>query len=305
MTSLKKIIVALFSALAILLLVPGAVAANRHVTMPRMPSNMPQKSTCQSQDDWSEATYARHIYGNSWYVGTCGISVVLIASRQGHILIDSGPETAYDAVRQSILSLGLKLSDIKTILMTHEHHDHMGGMARFQTVTGAKVLSRANVVEILTSGKNDNRDPQFEELRGFPAIRHVIAFDDASTVRLGKLRLQHIPMTGHAPGGSGWRWQECEKGLCKNLVFADSLGSISDKTYRYSAADSLATALKESSERLAATACDILITGHGTASNLLDRLDGKSELVEPGACINFAKAGVQRLEKRLGDENKD
>jgi metallo-beta-lactamase class B len=289
-------------------------AANAQARMPRLPPSSQlanqtvQKSTCLSKDDWSEPTYARHIYGNTWYVGTCGISVILIASPQGHILIDSGPETAFEAVRQSILSLGVKLSDIKTLLITHEHHDHMGGMARFQDATGAKLYARHQVLEVLRSGKNDRRDPQFEELHGFPAIKQVLAIDDASNVRLGKLHLQHIPMAGHAPGGSGWRWQECEKAQCKTLVFADSLGSISDKTYRYSAPDSLAVPLQESSARLVASPCDILITGHGTASNLLDRLDrldGKDELVDAQACIDYAKAGMQRLEKRLADEHKN
>jgi len=205
-------------------------------------------------------------------------------------------------VLKNILSLGVRLSDIKTILLTHEHHDHMGGLASMQVATGAKVLSRSNVVDVLKTGKNDRRDPQFNELAGFNPVANVHAFDDSSAIKIGNTQIQHIPMPGHAPGGSGWTWQECEKSFCKNLVFADSLGSISDDTYRYSAPDSLANALRESSQRVAKTACDILITGHGTASDLLARLDGTKPLVEPQACVNYAQAGALRLEDRLKKE---
>ena len=282
----------------------NANAVQPTIKMPSAPAPTSTQAACKSLDDWNEATHARHIYGNTWYVGTCGISVVLIATPQGHVLIDSAPEAASAAVRQNILSLGVNLRDIKTILFTHEHHDHMGGLASMQKATGAKVLSRNNVLEVLKSGKNDRRDPQFKELRGFHPVANVHPITDSATVNIGKTSIQHIPMAGHAPGGSGWAWQECEKTVCKKLVFADSLGSISDEVYRFSAPDSLANQLKESSERLAKTACDILITGHGTASDLLARLDGEKPLVDDKACVSYAQAGALNLENRLQKERK-
>jgi len=292
----------LITSIAILSLAQTANASRIGIKMPSEPKLASAPTACKSLDDWNEPTHARRIYGNTWYVGTCGISVVLIATPQGHILIDSAPEKASEAVRQNILSLGVKLNDIKTILITHEHHDHMGGLASMQKATGAKVLGRTNILEVLKSGKNDRRDPQFDELGGFAPIANVHGFEDGSTIGIGTTQIQHIPMAGHAPGGSGWTWQECEKKVCKNLVFADSLGSISDNTYLYSAPDSLANALKESSERLAKTPCDILITGHGTASDLMARLDGEKPLTNENACANYAKAGALRLEDRLKKE---
>jgi metallo-beta-lactamase class B len=301
-TKLNPLLLA--TSIALISLTQSANASKASIKMPSAPTSASSQAACKSLDDWNEPTHARRIYGNSWYIGTCGISVVLIATPQGHVLIDSAPEKSSDAVQKNILSLGVKLSDIKTILLTHEHHDHMGGMASMQKATGAKVLSRANVVDVLKSGKNDRRDPQFEELAGFAPIANVHAFKDSGDIKIGSKQIRHIPMAGHAPGGSGWTWQECEKSVCKSLVFADSLGSISDNTYLYSAPDSLANALKESSEVLAKTSCDILITGHGTASDLLSRLDGEKPLINDSACTNYAQAGALRLEDRLKKESK-
>jgi metallo-beta-lactamase class B len=288
--------------IALISLTQSANASKASIKMSSAPTPVSSQVACKSLDDWNEPTHARRIYGNTWYVGTCGISVVLIATPEGHVLIDSAPEKSSVAVQKNILSLGVKLSDIKTILLTHEHHDHMGGMASMQKATVAKVLSRANVVDVLKSGKNDRRDPQFEELGSFAPIANVHAFKDSGDIKISSKQIRHIPMAGHAPGGSGWTWQECEKNVCKNLVFADSLGSISDNVYLYSAPDSLANALKESSERLEKTPCDILITGHGTASDLLSRLDGEKPLIDETACKNYAKAGALRLRDRLKKE---
>ncbi|MBR7799451.1 subclass B3 metallo-beta-lactamase [Undibacterium fentianense] len=295
----------LITSIAILSHTQTANANRIGIKMPSEPKLASAPTACKSLDDWNEPTHARRIYGNTWYVGTCGISVVLIATPNGHVLIDSAPEKASEAVRQNILSLGVKLNDIKTILITHEHHDHMGGLASVQAATGAKVLSRSNIVDVLKSGKNDRRDPQFNELSGFDPVANVHAFEDASTITIGDKKIQHLPMSGHAPGGSGWTWQECEKSVCKNLVFADSLGSISDATYRYSAPDSLANALRESSQLVAKTTCDILITGHGTASNLLARLDQKAPLIDPKACLIYAERGAQALLNRLTQEKSE
>jgi metallo-beta-lactamase class B len=292
----------LLTSLAFLSLTQTANATKTSIKMPSAPTPASTQAACKSLDDWNEPTHARHIYGNTWYVGTCGISVVLIATPNGHVLIDSAPEAASTAVRQNILSLGVRLGDIKTILLTHEHHDHIGGVASMQKATGAKVLSRSNVVDVLKSGKNDRRDPQFKELGSFDPIANVHPFKDSSIIKIGNTKIQHMPMAGHAPGGSGWTWQECEKSVCKNIVFADSLGPLSDDTYLYSAPDSLANALRESGQRVAKTTCDILITGHGTASDLLARLDGAKPLVEPQACVNYAQVGAIRLEDRLKKE---
>ena len=37
---------------------------------------------------WSAPQKPFHIHGNSWYVGTQGLSAILITSPQGHVLID-------------------------------------------------------------------------------------------------------------------------------------------------------------------------------------------------------------------------
>ena len=57
------------------------------------------------------------------------ISVILITSDKGHILIDTAPAKAAPSVLANIRTLGFDPKDVKFLLTSHEHIDHVGGIA--------------------------------------------------------------------------------------------------------------------------------------------------------------------------------
>src|SRR5215471_11815596 len=83
------------------------------------------------------------IAGNLYYVGTRSLGSFLITTPQGHILINSDYERNVPAVRQSIEALGFKYTDIKILLGSHAHADHMEGDALVKQLTGAQVMAMA------------------------------------------------------------------------------------------------------------------------------------------------------------------
>src|SRR6185312_289427 len=92
---------------------------------------------CKGSDDWNKAAPPVRIHANTYLVGSCGISSILIVGDQGDILIDGGTEQDADLIADNIRELGFPLNDIKLILNSHEHPDHIGGIARLQKLTGA------------------------------------------------------------------------------------------------------------------------------------------------------------------------
>src|SRR6478735_7751465 len=98
---------------------------------------------CQDKDGWSDPAPPVRIFGNVYDVGTCGIVVLLVASNEGHILLDSGPADAVPLVIANIRKLGFASEDVEWIVTSHEHHDHVGGLAALQALTGAKVAASA------------------------------------------------------------------------------------------------------------------------------------------------------------------
>lgn len=256
-----------------------------------------------AMDGWNDRAPPRRIHGNTYYVGTCGIAAILVVGAEGSILLDGGTEQAAEAILANIRALGFASEDVKVLLNTHEHSDHAGGFAALQRATGAPLLARAPAVETLRSGKSGRDDPQFGHLTGFPGVADVRALPADGRVRLGELTLQAHATPGHAPGGTSWTWRSCDDaGRCLDIAYVDSHTAISDDTYRFGEHPAYVADFTGSIDRVASLPCDLLITPHPIASNLLARFHGDAPLVDAGACRRFADAARSQLQQRLSTE---
>ena len=256
-------------------------------------------------DGWSDRAPPRRIFGNTYSVGTCGIASILVVGDAGAILIDGATDRAADAILANVRALGIDPRQVKRLLNTHEHLDHAGGLAGLQRATGAPVLARAPAVATLRTGKPGHDDPQFGELVGFPAVADVRPLAEGAAVRLGNLVLQSHPTPGHAPGGTSWTWRSCEGGRCLDFAYIDSHSALTDGHFRFIDHPAYVAAFERSLDTVARLPCDVLLTPHPAASNLLARLRGEAPLVDAGACKHFAAAARANLASRLADERKE
>jgi metallo-beta-lactamase class B len=295
-------------ALAVLLILPACANASSRlpndIARPAAtPVDIPQcPADAGVMDGWNERAPPRRIFGNVYYVGTCGITALLVTSPQGHVLLDGATEAAGPAVAANIEALGFKLADIKVILNSHEHFDHAGGLAYLQHATGAPVIARAQSAGTLERGTSADGDPQSGVLEPFPPVANVRLLPGDSTVRIGALALTAHATPGHAPGSTSWTWVSCEGSRCLHMVYADSLSAVSAKAYRFSDHGDYVASFRRSIATVASLPCDILLTPHPLASNLFARLDGTAPLVDTGACKRYAEDARGNLERRLRDE---
>jgi len=79
-------------------------------------------------DTDSEPQAPFKIMGNVYYVGANNIASILVATPQGHILIDTGTQKMAAVVFPNIVRLGFKPAEIKLMLISHAHYDHMETM---------------------------------------------------------------------------------------------------------------------------------------------------------------------------------
>ena len=276
----------------------GAQAASAVATVPACPAN------ASVMDGWNDRAPPRRIFGNTWYVGTCGISSILIVGKQGLVLIDGATDKAALPIEANIRALGFEPGDVRFILNTHEHYDHAGGLARLQRDTGAPVLALATAATTLRRGASDRSDPQFEDLDAYPPIANVHVIADGQAVDLGELELVAHATPGHAPGSTSWTWRSCEGVHCANIAYADSLSAPADADYRRGDHPDDLAAFRRSIDAVAALPCDILLTPHPMASDLFARLDGKAPLIDPNACKRYADDAGASLQQRLQEEQR-
>ena len=94
-----------------------------------------------AQQNWNEPFPPHKVIGNVYYIGSKQLATFLITTPQGHIVINSDFEATVPLLRKNIESLGFKMTDIKIILGSHAHGDHMEGDAMLKELTGAQVIA--------------------------------------------------------------------------------------------------------------------------------------------------------------------
>ncbi|HEU4372653.1 MAG TPA: subclass B3 metallo-beta-lactamase [Telluria sp.] len=260
--------------------------------------------------DWYAPQEPFAVYGNTYYVGTGGISAVLVTSAAGHILIDVGGPKSPAQVLAHIRKLGFKVEDIRYILNSHAHHDHGGGIAELQKLSGATVLASPASLAIIASGRPDNTDPQFPNLVPMTPVIKTRVIHDGEVVRLGPIALTAHFTPGHTKGGTSWTWQSTENGRLANMVYADSLYALSGGGVRFSANPGYPDA-KGAVERSIATVeslkCDVLVAAHPELGGLWERKArqpalGNAAFIDKDACRIYAAKARAWLAQTLAED---
>jgi metallo-beta-lactamase class B len=249
--------------------------------------------------EWLAPRPPVRMFGNSYLVGFGGLSVALIDTGDGLILIDGALPQAASAVLANVAKLGFRPRDIKYILSTEPHFDHAGGMAALVRDTGAIVVASPRGAEGLRSGQLADDDPQRGYDSRFPAVSSVRVIRDGETLRLGNTIVTAKATPGHTMGSMSWTWRSCEARRCKAVVFASSLNPVSADGYRFTAPSSrpIVAGFHRSYAVMASIPCDILITAHADQYGAKDRFQ-----TSPGACRAYARSAERALVARMQKE---
>src|SRR5262245_12317732 len=81
----------------------------------------------QFHGPYSVAEEPFRLVGNMYYVGAKNIASYLITTPQGSILVDTGTIEMTSVITANVEKLGFKVRDIKIMLSSHAHFDHIGG----------------------------------------------------------------------------------------------------------------------------------------------------------------------------------
>jgi metallo-beta-lactamase class B len=166
-----------------------------------------------SREDQDTAFTPHKILGNLYYVGTRTLASFLITTPEGHILINSDYERNVPTVRASIEQLGFKYTDIKILLGSHAHADHMEGDALVKQLTNAAVMAMAEDVPALQ-----------KMMPGGKAHPIDIVLHDGSEVKLGDMTLVAHLTPGHTRGCTTWTFNITEGGKTFSVLIIGSVG---------------------------------------------------------------------------------
>jgi metallo-beta-lactamase class B len=260
--------------------------------------------------NWTTPIEPFKIVGNIYYVGTEDLASYLIVTPAGSILIESTIEPNVDLIARNVASLGFTIRDVKYLLTTQAHFDHVGGHARMKKSSGAQVIvSEADAPVVEGGGRGDYH---FGEGYYFPPVHVDRRIQEGDMVRLGGTVLTAHLTPGHTKGCTTWTMGVKEGGRTLHVVFAgsttvnDGVKLVGNDKYQGIAAD-----FKRTFAVLNALPADVFLPAHGSQfAGFPERAAAArrgvqpSPFIDPDALRTFLRGSQQAFETKLAAQQK-
>jgi acetyl esterase/lipase len=223
----------------------------------------------QGLADWHEPFPAHKVISNVYYVGSKDLATYLITTPEGHILINSGFDRTVPLIQRSVESLGFKMTDVKILLASHAHSDHVAGLAQLQKLTGARVYIMRGDDQVIASG---GKGQYFYTADHWDPCKVDRVLMDRDEVKLGGVTLIARLTPGHTRGCTTWTWKVEDGGKTYDVVVIGSpnvnpgFRLVNNKDYPEIADDFARTF-----EVLKSLPCDVFLGAHGSYYGMVER----------------------------------
>src|SRR6188508_2098687 len=218
---------------------------------------------------------AHRVVGNTYYVGSHELASYLITTPEGHLLINSGFEETVPLIRDAVEKLGFKMKDVKYLLASHAHSDHVAGHAAAKELTGAKVLVMRGDAEVIASG---GQGQYFYKDSRWPACKVDRVLDDGDEVKLGGTTLVARRTPGHTLGCTTWIWRASEGDKNYDVVVIGS-PNVNPGFRLVDNADypEIAKDFAKTFEILKSLPCDVFLGAHGDYYGMIAKYERLSK----------------------------
>ncbi|HZF30080.1 MAG TPA: subclass B3 metallo-beta-lactamase [Gammaproteobacteria bacterium] len=208
----------------------------------------------QPQTNWNAPFPPHRVIDNVYYVGTEALGSFLITTPAGHILVNSDFESTVPSLQRNIETLGFKFADIKILLGSHAHGDHMEGDALVKQPTGAQVMAMAEDVPTLRNVRPGGKEHPIDRI-----------LHDGDEVKLGGTTLVAHLTPGHTKGCTSWGLTVAENGRRYDALIVCSFG-VNDNYVLVGNADypSIATDYVATFAKARALPVDVFLGAHGS-----------------------------------------
>ncbi|HJW44874.1 MAG TPA: subclass B3 metallo-beta-lactamase [Lysobacter sp.] len=263
---------------------------------------LPPAGVYQTAGHWRQPIPSFQIADSTWYIGTAGLSALLIKTPQGAVLIDGGLPQAADMLLKRMRELGVAPHDLKLILHSHAHGDHVGPLAAVKRATGARVVSNAESAALLARG--GSADLHFGDGILYPPVQADRLVQDGELIELGGLRFSAHFTPGHTPGSLSWTWTDRRNGQPLRIAYVDSMSApdyqlIDNPRYPHITDD-----YRRSFGVVRTLDCDLLITPHPDASGWAPA-DRAAPHPSPMSCRAYADKAEGKFDTQLAAERKE
>jgi metallo-beta-lactamase class B len=257
---------------------------------------LPPSKAYETPDAWRQPVPPLRVADSTWHIGTAELTVLLVKTSAGAVLIDGGLPQAAPMLLERMRALGLAPGELKLILHSHAHGDHVGPIAEIARATGARVVSNAESAALLARGGSD--DIHFGDGILYPPVHADRLVRDGEVVELGGIRLTAHFTPGHTPGSLSWTWADTRDGKPVRIAYVDSLTAPGYDLVGNPRYPRIVDDYRHSFDLIRGLPCDLLLTPHPGASGW-NYTDAQASRPKPTSCRDYADAAGRALDKQL------
>jgi metallo-beta-lactamase class B len=256
----------------------------------------------QDRSSWTRPFEPFRIIGNIYYVGTEELGAFLITTPEGHFLLDGAVPDAVPLIRKSIESLGFDVIDIKYLLNSQAHFDHVGTLQGLQRASGGQVLVMEGDDQIVAKGGLG--DYLFGDSETFPPVKVDRVLKDGDRITLGgtTLTARHTP--GHTRGCTTWVTEVEDAGRRYTVVFPGSTSvNPGTRLLHEPSYPGIRQDFERTFEVLDTLEPDVFLAAHASFFNLAEKRARQAAGEDPNPFID--PEGYERLNARKKKDFED
>jgi len=259
---------------------------------------LPPSQAYRTPDSWRQPVAPFQVAEHTWYIGTEGLSALLVRTPAGAVLIDGGMPQAADMLLRNMAGLGVAPHDLELILHSHAHGDHAGPLAAIQRATGATLVSNAESAALLARGGSN--DIHYGDDILFPPAHADRLLQDGETIELGGIEFTVHFTPAHTPGSMSWSWTDTslENGEPLRIAYVDSLSAPDYQLLDNPRFPHIVEAYRDGFAAVRAMPCDLLIAPHPGGVGW-DPAATDAPLAEPMSCREYADSAERALDRQL------
>ena len=180
--------------------------------------------------DWSRPYQPFQVAGNLYYVGTYDLACYLITTPKGHILINTGLASSSPTIKSNVETLGFRFADIKILLTTQAHYDHLGAMAEIKRMTGAQMMVDEKDSSVVADGGNS--DYAFGGNGStFEPVKIDRTLHNGDTIKLGGMNVVMLHHPGHTKGSCSYLFDVRDKQRSFRMLIANMPTIVTEKDF--------------------------------------------------------------------------
>ena len=270
----------------------------------------------QTNPSWTTAVAPFRIADDLYYVGSQDLASYLVVTPKGNILINANLATSPSQIRVSVEKLGFRWADIRILINSQAHFDHMAGGAEVIRQTHAKNMVMDGDVSVVETGARTDFLSPSPNVPTYPSAHVDRVLHDQDTVSLGGVMLTAHKTAGHTRGCTTWTMRSHlpgePAGTSRNIVIVGGTGFWSE--YHFVATPGhpvsypgIVQDFQHTFAVLRALPCDVFLGAHGGYFDLLAKLerypqDGPRVFIDPAGYKDFVADAQRTFERALTEQ---